>query len=513
MRIEREIAELQEDKERLDTQFQSERSLMDDIANLRKEEAQLNHQIEQAERSFDLNTAAQLKYGKLEAVQREREQKEADILKLQNQDSSLLREQVLEDDIAEIVAKWTGIPVNRLMKSERQKLLQLESVLHEQVIGQSEAVTAVAAAIRRARAGMKDPGRPIGSFFFMGPTGVGKTELARTLAESLFDSGDALVRIDMSEYMEKHAVARLVGAPPGYVGYEAGGQLSEAIRRRPYSVLLFDEVEKAHPDVFNILLQVLDDGQITDSQGRQVDFRNTVIVMTSNIGSEHILDVAGDDSRYEEMRSLVMTALRSHFRPEFLNRVDDLILFHPLRMEELRQIVGIQLRRIRHLLADQKLDVEITPEAQTFIAEAGYDPVYGARPLKRAIQREVENPLATKILEDFFQEGDTVVISAGEGCLNFDRRVPEVPEVAEEPSLESEADPEADSEPEPETEAGDDVEATDSTTEDSTAAAHQAQPETSETLADETTEDDPPENLEEAQAGVENETSQETATV
>ncbi|WP_287280350.1 AAA family ATPase, partial [Okeania sp. SIO2G5] len=284
------------------------------------------------------------------------------------------------------------------------------------------------------------------------PTGVGKTELARTLAESLFDSGDALVRIDMSEYMEKHAVARLVGAPPGYVGYEAGGQLSEAIRRRPYSVLLFDEVEKAHPDVFNILLQVLDDGQITDSQGRQVDFRNTVIVMTSNIGSEHILDVAGDDSRYEEMRSLVMTALRAHFRPEFLNRVDDLILFHPLRMEELRQIVGIQLKRICHLLADQKLEVEITPEAQTFIAEAGYDPVYGARPLKRAIQREIENPLATKILEDFFQEGDTVVISAGEGQLNFDRRAPEVPEVpgvpgvieeVEDSSLESEAEGDA----------------------------------------------------------------------
>ncbi|NET47954.1 MAG: AAA domain-containing protein [Merismopedia sp. SIO2A8] len=424
--IEQEIAALQKDKDSLDAQFQSERTVMDDIAALRKEETQLNHQIEQAERELDLNRAAQLKYGQLETVKRQREEKEAEILKLQTQDSSLLREQVLEDDIAEIVAKWTGIPVNRLMKSERQKLLQLESVLHEKVIGQSEAVAAVAAAIRRARAGMKDPGRPIGSFFFMGPTGVGKTELARALADSLFDSGDALVRIDMSEYMEKHAVARLVGAPPGYVGYEAGGQLSEAIRRRPYSVLLFDEVEKAHPDVFNILLQVLDDGRITDSQGREVDFRNTVIVMTSNIGSEHILDVSGDDSRYEEMRSLVMTALRSHFRPEFLNRVDDLILFHPLKMEELRQIVGIQLQRIRHLLADQKLDVDITPEAQNFIAEAGYDPVYGARPLKRAIQREIENPLATKILEDFFHEGDTVLITAGDNCLTFERRAPEV---------------------------------------------------------------------------------------
>ena len=492
-RIEREIAELQTDKDRLDAQFQSERNLMDDIANLRKEEAQLNHQIEQAERNFDLNTAAQLKYGKLEAVQREREEKEADILKLQNQDSSLLREQVLEDDIAEIVAKWTGIPVNRLMKSERQKLLQLESVLHEKVIGQAEAVTAVAAAIRRARAGMKDPGRPIGSFFFMGPTGVGKTELARTLAESLFDSGDALVRIDMSEYMEKHAVARLVGAPPGYVGYEAGGQLSEAIRRRPYSVLLFDEVEKAHPDVFNILLQVLDDGQITDSQGRQVDFRNTVIVMTSNIGSEHILDVAGDDNRYEEMRSLVMTALRARFRPEFLNRVDDLILFHPLRMEELRQIVGIQLKRIRHLLADQKLDVEITPDAQTFIAESGYDPVYGARPLKRAIQREIENPLATKILEDVFQAGDTVVISAGEGRLNFERRAPDV---SEDPDVETDPTPDPEVDPDP-------VEAADSTIE----------PQALFEPSEDATEESSPDNPDDPQREAESETSPETTAV
>ncbi|MEB3230482.1 MAG: AAA family ATPase [Leptolyngbyaceae bacterium] len=420
--IEQEITKLRVIKDDLDHQFHDHQSLRDDITTLRKQEAQLNLQIEHAERELDLNTAAALKYGQLETVRRDREAKEAKLIELQNQNATLSREQVLEDDIAEIVAKWTGIPVNRLMKSERQKLLQLESVLHEKVIGQSAAVAAVAAAIRRARAGMKDPGRPIGSFLFMGPTGVGKTELARALADSLFDSGEALVRIDMSEYMEKHAVARLVGAPPGYVGYEAGGQLSEAIRRRPYSVLLFDEVEKAHPDVFNILLQVLDDGQITDSQGRLVDFCNTVIVMTSNIGSDHILDVAGDDNRYEEMRTLVMTALRSHFRPEFLNRVDDLILFHPLQMDELRQIVGIQLQRIRRLLADQKLDVDITPEAQTYLAEVGYDPVYGARPLKRAIQREIENPLATKILEDAFHEGDTVIIDTGEGRLKFERR-------------------------------------------------------------------------------------------
>ncbi|MGK7888799.1 MAG: ATP-dependent Clp protease ATP-binding subunit, partial [Leptolyngbyaceae cyanobacterium] len=470
--IEQELTKLRAVKDELDHQFHDHQTLRDDITALRKQESQLNLQIEHAERELDLNTAAALKYGQLETVKRDREAKEAKLIDLQNQNATLSREQVLEDDIAEIVAKWTGVPVNRLMKSERQKLLQLESVLHEQVIGQSTAVAAVAAAIRRARAGMKDPGRPIGSFLFMGPTGVGKTELARALADSLFDSGEALVRIDMSEYMEKHAVARLVGAPPGYVGYEAGGQLSEAIRRRPYSVLLFDEVEKAHPDVFNILLQVLDDGQITDSQGRLVDFCNTVIVMTSNIGSEHILDVAGDDNRYEEMRSLVMTALRSHFRPEFLNRVDDLILFHALQMDELRQIVGIQLQRIRRLLADQKLELEITPEAQTHIAEVGYDPVYGARPLKRAIQREVENPLATKILEDVFQEGDTVVIATEDGRLKFDRRGPEAiapadpspspaapdittePQPESQPKSESEAQPDSpESQPEPQAEA------------------------------------------------------------
>jgi ATP-dependent Clp protease ATP-binding subunit ClpB len=301
-------------------------------------------------------------------------------------------------------------------------LLQLETFLHQRVIGQEEAVAAVAAAIRRARAGMKDPGRPIGSFMFMGPTGVGKTELARALAECLFDTDDALIRIDMSEYMEKHSVARLIGAPPGYVGYEEGGQLTEAIRRHPYSVLLLDEVEKAHPDVFNILLQVLDDGRVTDSQGRTVDFRNTVVVMTSNIGSEHILDVSGDDSKYEEMRKRVLNALRSHFRPEFLNRVDDIILFHALSLKELRQIVGIQLHRIHRLLADQKMTLELTIAAQNFIADVGNDPVYGARPLKRAIQKELENPLATKILENTFIEGDTILVDLKDHTLVFSKK-------------------------------------------------------------------------------------------
>jgi ATP-dependent Clp protease ATP-binding subunit ClpB len=301
-------------------------------------------------------------------------------------------------------------------------LLQLENHLHQRVVGQSEAVSAVAAAIRRARAGMKDPGRPIGSFLFMGPTGVGKTELARALAQFLFDSDDALVRLDMSEYMEKHSVSRLVGAPPGYVGYEEGGQLSEAIRRRPYSVVLLDEVEKAHPDVFNILLQVLDDGRITDSQGRTVDFRNTVIVMTSNIGSEYILDVSGDDTKYEMMQKRVLDALRSHFRPEFLNRVDDIILFHTLSRSELRQIVGIQIKRVQRLLDEQKITLLLSPAAQDFLVDVGYDPVYGARPLKRAIQRQLENPLATKLLEGTFTEGDTIVVEFADSNLCFNRQ-------------------------------------------------------------------------------------------
>lgn len=421
-KINQEIAELKQEQSQLSSQWESEKELISAINALKEEEEQLRRQIDKAERDYDLNTAAQLKYGRLEAVHRELEAKEASLVEFQTHGATLLREQVTETDIAEIVAKWTGIPVNRLMESERQKLLQLERYLHQRVIGQQEAVEAVSAAIRRARAGMKDPGRPIGSFIFLGPTGVGKTELARALAECLFDSDEALVRLDMSEYMEKNSVARLIGAPPGYVGYEEGGQLSEAIRRHPYSVLLLDEVEKAHPDVFNILLQLLDDGRITDSQGRTADCRNTIVVMTSNIGSEHILDVAGDDERYEEMQRRVMGALRSHFRPEFLNRVDDIILFHPLSLKELRLIVGIQLQRVRRLLADQKIGLELTTAAQNYVADVGYDPVYGARPLKRAIQKEIENPLATKILENAFVEGDTVMIDATEHMLTFSKK-------------------------------------------------------------------------------------------
>ncbi|MBW4421927.1 MAG: ATP-dependent chaperone ClpB [Myxacorys californica WJT36-NPBG1] len=421
-RIEQEIAELKPRQDEFDSQWQYEKQILEKIKSLKEEEEQLRLQIEQAERAYDLNTAAQLKYGRLEVVQSDREEQEAELLEMQSDGTSLLREQVTEADIAEIVAKWTGIPVNRLLEGERQKLLNLETHLHERVIGQQDAVEAVAAAIRRARSGMKDPGRPIGSFLFLGPTGVGKTELAKALAQFLFDSEEAMVRLDMSEYMEKHSVSRLIGAPPGYVGYDEGGQLSEAIRRKPYSVVLLDEVEKANPDVFNILLQVLDDGRITDSQGRTVDFTNTVIVMTSNIGSEHILDVSGDDSQYAEMEKRVMNALRKHFRPEFLNRIDDTILFHALSRAELGEIVGLQLVRIQAMLSDQKIMLELSTSARNYVADLGYDPTYGARPLKRAIQREVQNPIATKLLENTFAEGDTIVIDLVDGKLAFTKK-------------------------------------------------------------------------------------------
>jgi len=421
--IKQEIAQLGPQKSQLESQWQSKKQLQAELKALQEEEGQITVQIEQAERAYNLNEAAKLKYGRLEAVQRDLEAKEARLLELQTHTSTPRTEEVTEADIAETVAKWTGIPVNRLLESERQKLLHLESYLHERVVGQQEAVTAVAAAIRRARSGMKDPGRPIGSFIFMGPTGVGKTELARALAQSLFDSDHALIRLDMSEYMEKGSVLRLIGAPPGYIGFDEGGQLSESIRRHPYSVLLLDEVEKAHPDVFNVFLQVLDDGRITDSQGRVIDFCNTVIVMTSNIGSEYILDLADDGSQSEEMYLRVMNALRSHFRPEFLNRVDDIILFHTLNRQELRQIVDIQLKRVQNLLTAQRMALELTEAARNQIAEAGYDPVYGARPLKRAIQRELENPIATKLLEDTFTEGDTILVDYVDGQLCFNHKL------------------------------------------------------------------------------------------
>jgi ATP-dependent Clp protease ATP-binding subunit ClpB len=418
-KIEQELANLMERQRELSARWQMEKEAIERLQNLKAERDAVKLQIEQAEQKYDLNRAAELKYGKLMELERQIQEQEAHLAKLQANGEPLLREQVTPEDIAEIVSRWTGIPVTSLMESEKQKLLRLEAHLHQRVVGQDEAVAAVAAAIRRARAGLKDPNRPIGSFLFMGPTGVGKTELARALAEFLFDSSEAMVRLDMSEYMEKHSVSRLIGAPPGYVGYEEGGQLSEAVRRRPYSVVLFDEVEKAHPDVFNILLQVLDDGRITDSQGRTVDFKNTIIIMTSNIGSELILEIGGDESRYEEMKSQVLTLLRQHFRPEFLNRVDEIIIFHALTREQIRQIVSLQMRRVEQLLADQQIELLLTEEAKSYLAELGYDPMFGARPLKRVIQREIENPIATKLLENEFLPGDRILVDVANERLVF----------------------------------------------------------------------------------------------
>jgi ATP-dependent Clp protease ATP-binding subunit ClpB len=418
-RIDNELQELTEKQEELNNRWQMEKETIDSVQILKEQIDQIKLQIEQSERDYNLNRAAELKYGKLTELEKQLDDAEVEISQARSDGSTLFRQQVSEDDIAEIVARWTGIPVKSLLESERQKLLKLESHLHERVVGQEEAVTSVSSAIRRARAGMQDPNRPIGSFIFLGPTGVGKTELARALAQFMFDTDTAMIRLDMSEYMEKHSVSRLIGAPPGYVGYEEGGQLSEAVRRHPYSVILFDEVEKAHPDVFNILLQVLDDGRITDSQGRLVDCKNTVIIMTSNIGSEYILDVVDDESKYEEMRRRVMEALRTSFRPEFLNRIDDTVIFHALSRSEIKAIATLQIKRIEERLADQKLSLVLTPEAQSYIAEVGYDPVFGARPLKRAIQREIENPIATKILEGTFSSGHTIKISLEDGKLAF----------------------------------------------------------------------------------------------
>ena len=367
--------------------------------------------MDQAKRSYDLNKAAELEYGTLAGLQKQLAEQEAALADGEDgSDKSLLREEVTEDDIAEVIAKWTGIPVAKLVQSEMEKLLNLEAQLHGRVVGQEQAVTAVADAIQRSRAGLSDPNRPIASFLFLGPTGVGKTELSKALAAQLFDSEEAMVRIDMSEYMEKHSVSRLIGAPPGYVGYEAGGQLTEAVRRRPYAVILFDEVEKAHPDVFNVMLQILDDGRVTDGQGRTVDFTNAVLILTSNIGSQSILDLGGDDGQHDEMTRRVNDALRSHFRPEFLNRLDDQIIFHSLRREELRAIVTLQVERLRKRLSERKLSLSISDGATDWLANAGYDPVYGARPLKRAIQRELETPIAKAILAGHYGEGAAVSV-------------------------------------------------------------------------------------------------------
>ena len=419
-RLERELAELSEQQSTLNAQWQQEKGAIDELSALKEDIERVQLQVEQAKRSYDLNKAAELEYGTLAGLQKQLLAQEQALAETDDTaDKSLLREEVSEDDIAEVIAKWTGIPVTKLVQSEMEKLLKLEDQLHQRVVGQHQAVTAVADAIQRSRAGLSDPNQPIASFLFLGPTGVGKTELSKALAAQLFDSEDALIRIDMSEYMEKHTVSRLIGAPPGYVGYEAGGQLTEAVRRRPYAVILFDEVEKAHPDVFNVMLQILDDGRVTDGQGRTVDFSNAVLILTSNIGSQSILDLGGDDDQHQEMESRVNDALRSHFRPEFLNRIDDTIIFHSLRRDELRLIVDLQVERLRQRLSERKLDLNINEEATDWLANAGYDPVYGARPLKRAIQRELETPIAKAILAGAYEEGSSIHIQVKEERLNL----------------------------------------------------------------------------------------------
>jgi ATP-dependent Clp protease ATP-binding subunit ClpB len=425
-RLEKELADLKEDQRTLSTQWQSEKGIITKIQSIKEEIDRVNLEIQQTERDYDLNRAAELKYGKLTDLHRQLQAVETELSQTQKTGKSLLREEVTEADIAEIISKWTGIPLNKLVESEKEKLLHLEDELHHRVVGQHEAVTAVADAIQRSRAGLSDPNRPIASFVFLGPTGVGKTELAKALAAYMFDTEEALVRIDMSEYMDKHNVSRLIGAPPGYVGYEEGGQLTEAIRRRPYAVILFDEIEKAHPDVFNIFLQILDDGRVTDAQGRTVDFKNSIIIMTSNIGSQYILDISGDDSRYDEMRNRVMEAMRSSFRPEFLNRLDELIIFHSLQKSELRNIVQLQVDRLKQRLTDRKISLKLSSSALDFLAEVGYDPVFGARPLKRAIQRELETQIAKAILRGDFSDGDTIFVDVQNERLAFNRLPAEV---------------------------------------------------------------------------------------
>jgi ATP-dependent Clp protease ATP-binding subunit ClpB len=419
-RLEKELAELREQQSHLNAQWQAEKGSIDALSAIKEEIEQVQLQVEQAKRSYDLNKAAELEYGTLATLHKQLAAKESELTASgDGKEKSLLREEVTEDDIAEVIAKWTGIPVAKLVQSEMDKLLHLEDELHTRVVGQAQAVTAVADAIQRSRAGLSDPNRPIASFLFLGPTGVGKTELSKALATQLFDSEEAMVRIDMSEYMEKHAVSRLIGAPPGYVGYEEGGQLTEAVRRRPYAVILFDEVEKAHPDVFNVMLQILDDGRVTDGQGRTVDFTNTILILTSNIGSASILDLAGDPARHSEMEARVNEALRAHFRPEFLNRLDETIIFHSLKQEELRLIVELQVKRLARRLEEKKLGLQLKPEALDWLAGVGYDPVYGARPLKRAIQRELETPIAKGILGGAFTGGHTIAIDVANERLRF----------------------------------------------------------------------------------------------
>jgi ATP-dependent Clp protease ATP-binding subunit ClpB len=409
-KLESELANLKEQADALKAQWQAEKDAVQRLRSIREQIEQTKIEIEQVERQYDLNRAAELRYGRLAALERQLQEEEERLTQEQGQ-FQLLKEEVDEEDIAEVVSRWTGVPVSKLLEGEIQKLLHLDEELHQRVIGQDEAVKAVSEAVLRARSGLKDPNRPIGSFIFLGPTGVGKTELARALAEFLFDDERAMIRIDMSEYQERHTVARLIGAPPGYVGYDEGGQLTEAVRRRPYSVILFDEIEKAYHDVFNVMLQILDDGRLTDGHGRTVDFKNTIVIMTSNVGSHRILEYRGafEGEAYERMKQAVLEEMRRRFRPEFLNRLDEIIVFHALSEEHLKQIVEIQLGYLRKRLAERHIQIELTDAAREYLVRIGYDPTYGARPLKRAIQKDVETPLARLILTGEVRDGQKVV--------------------------------------------------------------------------------------------------------
>ncbi|MDL1961014.1 MAG: AAA family ATPase, partial [Deltaproteobacteria bacterium] len=415
-KIRQDLADLREQSDTLKARWQQEKGIIQKISNIKERIDQLRIDAERFQRQGDLNKVAEILYGEIPKLEKELKEEQDRIKVLQKDGTSMLKEEVNADDIADIVSKWTGIPVSKLLEGEREKLVHMEDRLSKRVVGQEKAIQVVSNAVRRARAGLQDRARPIGSFIFLGPTGVGKTELARTLAEFMFDTEQAIIRMDMSEYMERHAVARLIGAPPGYVGYEEGGYLTEAVRRKPYSVILFDEIEKAHPDVFNILLQILDDGRLTDGKGRTVDFRNTIIIMTSNIGTDLIQEIRDP----EEMEHRMMDALRLRFKPEFLNRVDDMITFHSLSKEHLRSIVDIQISYLKDRLQEHQYEIEVSKGAKTWIADVGYDPTYGARPLKRAIQRYIENPLALKILEGIFKEGDNILIDMDEnGHVSF----------------------------------------------------------------------------------------------
>jgi len=422
-KLEKELADLKERRGQLAAHWQQEKQLIEESRTFKEQQERLRLEIERAQRSGDYQKASELQYGKVPELERKLKEQETKLADLQK-GQRMLKEDVDEEDIAEVVSKWTHIPVSRLMEGEIQKLIRMEERLHKRVIGQDEAIRAVANAIRRARAGLQDPNRPLGSFLFLGPTGVGKTELARALAEFLFDDEHAMVRIDMSEYQEKHTVSRMIGAPPGYIGYDEAGQLTEAVRRRPYTVVLFDEIEKAHPEVLNVMLQLLDDGRLTDSKGRTVDFKNTVVIMTSNLGSASITErsMAEGGEIDEGTRRMVMDALREHFRPEFLNRIDEIIFFHALGRGHMKQIIDIQLGGLTRRLADRKIHVELNDAARDYLVREGYDPAYGARPLKRAIQRLVLDPLALRVLEGDFREGDTVVVDATQGGLVFDKR-------------------------------------------------------------------------------------------